>query len=119
MIKISNLCIVNHKKTKIMENKQISKTEIQQHDIKLVKGEFTPSQASDVIMSLINQKINYHKIERLQHWERNHEYDREPINNRIKELEEEMKTAADFISKMKKEGKNLEINGTLKMTATK
>ncbi|MFT6137830.1 MAG: hypothetical protein ACJA0U_002611 [Salibacteraceae bacterium] len=102
-----------------MENKKISKTEIQQQDIKLVKGEFTPSQASDVIMSLINQKINYHKIERLQNWERNHKYDREPINNRIKELEEEMKTAADFISKMKKEGKNLEINGTLKMTATK
>ena len=31
----------------------------------LVKGDFTPSEASDVIMSLIDEKINFHQKQRL------------------------------------------------------
>ena len=101
-----------------METKKAFKTEIHAQEIQLVKGEFTPSQASDVIMALINQKINYHKIEGLQNWERNHKYDQEPLNNRINELEEEKRIAADFISKMREQGKNLKIKGIIEMTAS-
>ena len=63
-----------------------------------------------------NQKINYHKLEGLQKWEGNHKYDEEPLRNRIKELEEEMKIAKDFMLKLKNEGKNVKINGIIKMT---
>jgi hypothetical protein len=101
-----------------METKKTFKSEIHAQEIQLVKGEFTPSQASDVIMALINQKINYHKIEGLQNWERNHKYDQEPLNNRINELEEEKRIAADFISKMREQGKNLKIKGIIEMTAS-
>ena len=101
-----------------METKKTFKTEIHTQEIQLVKGEFTPSQASDIIMALINQKINYHKIEGLQNWERNHKYDHEPLNNRINELEEEKRIAADFISKMREQGKNLKIKGIIEMTAS-
>lgn len=101
-----------------METKKAFKTEIHAQEIQLVKGEFTPSQASDVIMALINQKINYHKIEGLQNWERNHKYDQEPLNNRINELEEEKRIAADFISKMREQGKNLKIKGIIEITAS-
>lgn len=101
-----------------METKKTFKTEIHAQEIQLVKGEFTPSQASDVTMALINQKINYHKIEGLQNWERNHKYDQEPLNNRINELEEEKRIAADFISKMSEQGKNLKIKGIIEMTAS-
>lgn len=101
-----------------METKKTSEIKIQEQEIQLVKGEFTPSQASDVIMSLITQKINYHKIEGLQNWERDHKYDQEPLNNRINELEEEKRIAADFISKMREQGKNLKIKGIIEMTAS-
>ena len=101
-----------------METKKTFKTEIHAQEIQLVKGEFTPSQASDVIMALINQKINYHKIEGLQNWERNHKYDQEPLNNRINELEEEKRIAAAFISKMREQSKNLKIKGIIEMTAS-
>lgn len=101
-----------------MEIKKTSEIKTQEQEIQLVKGEFTPSQASDVIMSLITQKINYHKIEGLQNWERDHKYDQEPLNNRINELEEEKRIAADFISKMREQGKNLKIKGIIEMTAS-
>lgn len=96
-----------------MEIKKRPKSEIQEQKIQLVDGEFTPSQASDIIMALINQKINYHKIESLQNYERNHKYDQEPITKRVDQLVVEKKKLEDFISKMREEGKNLKVDGIL------
>lgn len=99
-----------------MENKKNAQIENQEHKIQLVDGEFTPSQASDIISSLINQKINYHNLEGLQNWERNHKYDQEPLRNRIKELEDAMKRTKDFISELKDNGKNVKIDGVIKIS---
>lgn len=101
-----------------METKKTSQIEMQAQKVQLVKGEFTPHQASDVVMSLLDQKINFHKLKAIQLWEQNHNYDQEPIKNRIKQLEAEKVIASDFISKMMLEGKNLNIEGILIMKAT-
>jgi hypothetical protein len=101
-----------------MENKNIDDQASTAENIQLVKGKFTPSQASEIMIALLDQKINYHKIEAIQLWEKDHKIDQEPINKRIRELEEEKKSAAEFISKMKAEGKKIEIHGTLKMTSS-
>lgn len=81
--------------------------------VKLVDGEFTPDQAMEILRALINQKINYHKIENQQNWERNHNLDSEPFFKRIQELEEEKKAINQYISNLKKEGKTIEIKGVL------
>lgn len=85
--------------------------------VKLVEGEFTPVQASDIMRSLIKQKINFHKIESLQKWERNHDHDHEPIGNRIEQLQQAEKDAKAFIIKMKKEGKKIRIHGSLTISS--
>tara|TARA_R110001583_G_scaffold31463_5_gene107602 strand:+ start:464 stop:616 length:153 start_codon:yes stop_codon:yes gene_type:complete len=41
-----------------METKELKKTEEVSQKIQLVKGEFTPSEASHIIMNLIDEKIN-------------------------------------------------------------
>ena len=46
----------------------------------LVKGDFSPSEASDVIMSLIDEKINFHQKQRLQNWEQNHKSNSDEID---------------------------------------
>lgn len=100
-----------------MKTKKSSPIVQQEHMIELMKGEFTPSQASDIVLSLINQKINYHKVQQIQLWESNHKYDQVLINRRIEELEQEKRNAADFIKKMSDEGKKLKINGIINMTS--
>ncbi|MFD0932636.1 hypothetical protein ACFQ0R_08535 [Psychroflexus salinarum] len=90
---------------------------IKDKKVKLVDGEFTPTQASDILNALIDQKINYHKIENLQHWEQDHNNDSKPYIRRIKELEEEKKTIDRFITEIKQEGKKLCINGILTVKA--
>lgn len=82
-------------------------------NVRLVDGEFTPVQAIDIISSLINQKINFHKVENLQKWEKDHKTDSEPIKKRIHELKEANEAAKQFIIEMKKNGKKIKIEGNL------
>ena len=86
--------------------------------VKLIKGKFSPKQAKEIVLSLISQKISYHKLEEIQLWEKNHDFNLEPIRIRIKELEDEKQKAEKFISEVKLKGKNLEINGIIEIKVT-
>ncbi|MCB0609750.1 MAG: hypothetical protein H6562_11580 [Lewinellaceae bacterium] len=84
----------------------------------LVNGEFTPSEAAEVIGSLIDQKINFHKIKRLQQWEQDHYADTSTIENRIRELEKEKRAAKAFIRQAQEEGGSFTIHGELRICFT-
>jgi hypothetical protein len=99
-----------------METQELVRSKETQQSIQLVKGEFTPMEASHVILALLDQKINFHKIERLQLWEENHGFKTEQLDGRIKELQNEKKVAKEFIDSYKSLGQNLKINGTLEIT---
>ena len=99
-----------------METKELIKPEKIKQKIQLVKGEFTPSDASFVIMALIDEKINFHKIQRLQKWEGNHKANTNELDDRITELQKEKEIAREFIDKTRKQKGNLKINGILEIT---
>jgi hypothetical protein len=99
-----------------MKTKEVAQIEKTNQKIQLVKGEFTPSEASHIIMSLIDEKINFHKIQRLQIWEGNHKCNTEQLDGRIAELEKEKEIAREFINSTRGSGQNLKINGTLEIT---
>lgn len=90
-------------------------TETLVHQVKLVKGEFSPSQAAHVVKSLINEKINFHKMERIRNWEANHQCDEETYKNRVKELEKELEEVDAFFSKIQQSSVRLGIDGKLKI----
>lgn len=81
--------------------------------IQLVKGKFTPNEASEIIMSFIDKKINFHKLQRLQIWENCHATKTKAIDARIKELEQEKEIARNVINQSREQGLNLSINSTL------
>jgi hypothetical protein len=101
-----------------MKSKEVTQIEKETQKIQLVKGDFTPNEASDVIMSLINEKINFHKLQRLQMWEGNHKCIPDQLNGRIEELEKEREIARGFINSIRGLGKNLKINGILEISVT-
>jgi hypothetical protein len=96
-----------------MEPKILKKAETNSKKINLVDGEFTKTQALDVITSLIDQKINYHNIEGLQMWESNHHVDQNPIHKRIDALTKEKEDFKNLIISLKSKNVKLKINGTL------
>lgn len=98
-----------------MEAKEVSKNAGTKQKIQLIKGEFNPSEASLVISTLIDQKINFHKMQRLQNWEGNHGFETSELDGRIKELEEEKRTAKQFFASINGTGCTLKINGLIEI----
>lgn len=66
-----------------MEAKVLPEVISDQRRIQLVDGTFTPTEASDVINALIDEKINFHKIQRLKIYEGNHQGKTNLLDNRI------------------------------------
>ncbi|GGE31693.1 hypothetical protein [Psychroflexus planctonicus] len=113
MNQIYNLCPTKTNKKTNMETKEMKTTVHQTKEINLVDGKFTKSQALDILTALIDQKINYHKIEGLQLWESNHNIDKKPINSRVEELKNEREELKTFIRSLKNKDVKLNINGVL------
>lgn len=99
-----------------MKTKELGKTQKTEQKIQLVKGEFTRSEASFVVNALLDEKINFHKIQRLQIWEGDHGRETNQLDGRIQELEEEKRIAKEFIKKAASQGHTFKINGTLEIS---
>ena len=83
--------------------------------IQLVDGSFTPSETLDVVQALLQEKINFHKLQRISWCEGNQEADTHYPDGRIAELEAEKQIIKDFVAQVRGEGKNLRINGVLEI----
>lgn len=102
--------------TATMETNELTKPEKIKQKFQLVKGDFTPSEASDVMMSLIDEKINFHQKQRLQKWEQNHKSNSDDIDDRINQLEKEKQAVKEFIASARNLKSSLNINGILEIT---
>lgn len=99
-----------------MAQKEQPQLEKEAQKIQLVKGEFTPTEASHIIMALIDEKINFHKLQTLQMWEGQHQSKSDQLDGRILELEKEKQIAQKFINSTKGLGHKLKINGILEIS---
>ena len=84
--------------------------------VQLIEGQFTPSEAKDLISSLISEKINFHKIQRLGQVIHDENCDTKYSEERIMDLITERKIAKEFITKSKVKGRNIKIDCVLKIT---
>lgn len=83
------------------------------HKVQLVDGQFTPSEASDVINALIKEKINFHKIHRLSMCEGNIDSDTSYDDSRVAQLQREQVDLKAICHEARLAGKNVKINGIL------
>lgn len=84
--------------------------------INLVDGQFTASEASDVVEALIQEKINFHKVQRLQKLIGDCDSETGELSGRISELLKEKQKARHFFAEARKAGRNVVINGTLEIS---
>lgn len=81
--------------------------------VQLVDGQFTPSEASDIIKALIKEKINFHKIHRLSMFEGNIDSDTSLDDSRVNQLKKEQIKFDAICDEARSLGKNIRINGIL------
>lgn len=85
-------------------------------EINLINGQFTASEASDVMEALIREKINFHKVQRLQKFIGDCDCETGDLSDRISELMEEKQKAKAFFAEARAAGRNVVINGTLELS---
>ena len=96
-----------------MQTQVLQKTETKVQKIQLVKGEFTPMEASHVIMALLDQKINFHKIKMLSMCEGDMNSDITYDNGRVSQLLKEKEEFKAICKEARLNGKKLKISGIL------
>jgi hypothetical protein len=84
--------------------------------IQLVDGLFNPSEANDLVNTLIGDKINFHKLQILSQRVNCDEADTEYHDQRILELEAEKDTLRDWIIEARSKGYQVRIDGTLEVS---
>ncbi|MDG1572456.1 hypothetical protein OZ410_09025 [Robiginitalea sp. M366] len=91
------------------------KTETQT-EVQLVRGTFTPSEAYDLMLGLIDEKINFHKLQRLRWCEGYFKADTSYADTRIAELEEEKQKVRQYIREARESGQLVRISGRVELT---
>ena len=97
---------------------QISSKEVTQQTsqkIKLIEGSFTVAEAADIVNSVLNIKINFHKLQRLSKTEHNIADTCEYDNDRIYELIADKTKAKAFFKDLRNENKTLRIQSTIQI----
>ncbi len=79
-------------------------------EVTLVNGEFNPAEAQKIICSSIKNHIKEAKIESMQKWVRNHDYDFNHCEDIQDQLTQQEKDIMQLIERARFEGKNLEIS---------
>ncbi|OQD43788.1 hypothetical protein BUL40_04035 [Croceivirga radicis] len=85
-------------------------------EIKLVNGTFTVSEATDLLVSLLEEKINFHKLHRLSMGERFPDSDTDYDDTRIHELMHERTRVKNLYKEIQDPLAKLKIEGTLSIT---
>jgi hypothetical protein len=81
-------------------------------DLLLIKGNFTPSEAREVLMSLIRSKISFHKKKNLRSYEHNGSEDHES-KERIEELEKMRKQLLMILENADRDGISIKMESDL------
>ncbi len=93
-------------------------TKTQQH-VKLIEGTFTPSEAADILISMISKKINFHKLQRLSALEQYCDDNTVHLDDRIEQLKRAEEETKALIINARNEGYQLKINGSVEIELIK
>lgn len=85
------------------------------HKVQLIEGSFTATEGLDVINSLINEKINFHKLHRLSMCEGNMNSDTSYDDGRVSQLLQEKEDFKQLFQEAQASGKKFRINGIIEV----
>jgi len=86
------------------------------HQINLIDGCFTASEAQDILTPMIAKKINFHQIKRMSLFETDHSDSCASDRDRIVELEAAKIKAEDIFLQAKIEGKKVRMKSVIQIT---
>ncbi len=86
-------------------------------NIALIKGDFDASEAKDVILSLLNDKIGFQALKNLRHEEKKGKPNAQALQ-RIAELKQNIQHLSSFFNHCTEQGYKLKIHSEIKIEVT-
>lgn len=83
--------------------------------VQIINNKFNPAEARDVVSSIIDEHVNFCKVQHLSSWERNHSIDGGLINNKIEELNDKKDALNRIINQAKESDCEIYISGTIEI----
>ena len=99
-----------------MNSTVLSTPKIKNQTLKLIDGNFTKSEALDIINNVMDVKINFHKLQRLSKTEGNINDACTYDNSRISELIADKKSTIEFLKSLENNGYNLKISSSISIS---
>lgn len=94
-----------------MKTKAVTVPTTQEHQIGLIKGNFSPEEAREILEALIDQKIKFNEVRKFQRWTNDHQCNTSDLDARIKELKDERSELLEFMETLIGSGKTISISG--------
>lgn len=94
-------------------NNNITKTQENVQTLNLIDGTFTKREALNIINSVVDVKINFHKLHRLSIQEGNEKDECKFDSCRIEELMKDKKDTKAFLRALESKGQNIRISSTV------
>ena len=101
-----------------LKNKTVMISQERIKEVLLIDDQFSPSEAHDLIASLIESNINFYKLQHLKEWEKDHSTGMDPNKQKITRLQMQKENLKDLIKLAKETDCNLKIEGTVKIHLT-
>jgi hypothetical protein len=89
------------------------------HQLKLIEGKFTKSEALNIVNNVVDVKINFHKLQRLSRTEGNMNDKCSYDNSRITELISDKADIKAFLTSLEADGCNIKISSTVHISVEK
>lgn len=87
--------------------------------VKLIEGTFTPSEAADILISMISKKINFHKLQRLTALEQYCDDSTTHLDDRIWQLKKAEEDTKALIIHAREQGYHFKIHGNVEIELIK
>ena len=84
-------------------------------EAQILNGEYTASEARDVISKIIDDQINFCKTQFMSHYEGNHEVGTDYYEKKIADLNYKKQEFKESLSRAKKEGLKISLEGSIKL----
>ena len=81
-----------------------------------ITGSFKPTDAKNILFSMIDKNINLYKVQSMTLWEQNHNADLSEIENKITELKARKKKIEEIIERAKEKGSEINLSNNLELT---
>lgn len=84
----------------------------------LIKEEYSPEEARELLMTLVADTIHFHSLHNLRSWERSGDEDKS-TDKKIEELNKLRENILEMLNSLDTENLSVEINAEIKVTAIK